>query len=963
MLRTHWQYSAKGAVAYLAAADYYASSPGELLGKGFEHLDISGMSARDVFECLCHNLDPKTGEKLRPLARDGERIGMDFTFNSTKSVGIARELAGPDNAGDPRIEQAHREAVAYAMSFVERDMQTRVRGGRDGDRVTGNLMAYRVTHRDTRISPEDNRPDMSLHDHCFVLNVTYDPEEKRFKAAQIGQIKHDAPYYEAVYHNRLAANLRELGYGVRKKDKAFEISGVSDELVKKFSRRTQQIKEVAAKIGASRPETLAKLGATTRLGKVKELADDLNGYYVSRLTEKEKQQLADLEGKPSYVSSETEAVQFAVGHLFERQSVAEERKLYETAIRHGIGSVTPEGIEAEAKRQGVLLKAGEATTRDVLAEESRIIAFAREGRGTMRPLRAGVDSGRAGVSTSDSGRVPSLVIHGPLHAPLAQAEPAAATADTATPAALGQQKGRPDESRRPERILGPQSPVKVDSNPATLSPEQQAAFARDIDVVSKLSAEQQAVVRHVWDLPDQVILIRGAAGTGKTTTTRAIISGIDRPYAMLAPTAEASRGVLRREGFEGADTVAAFLGNRDWQNRIKGGVLLVDEAGLLPIRDLSTLTDVARAQNARLVLMGDPKQHKSVARHGNMFRVLQEYAGVPVAELRDIRRQRGQYKQAVAAIDRGEFLKAHDLLDDLGCIRQAQDDKPLVNDYLDAVNRGKSVLVVAPTHAEGDEITAEIRKRLKEEGKLAAEEKVFEVLKPLNWTVAERADVRGYSGGEVLQLHRNAGPWRAGQKLAADSSLLNDRRLRPDHFSVYRVDSLRLGVGDAVRVTANGWTRDRRHKLNNGAAYTVAGFTKDGDLQLDNGWIVGKDFGHLTHGYVSTSHAAQGKTVDRVLIAMGSESIPAISAEQFYVSVSRGRERATIFTDLAPAQLRDAIQKQDARKSATELLTPLMKPDIKSIFFKRRIELYKRHRRDQEREATQTREKERYYGR
>ena len=36
----------------------------------------------------------------------------------------------------------------------------------------------------------------------------------------------------------------------------------------------------------------AKLGATTRLGKAKELADDLNGYYVSRLTDDEKQQLA-----------------------------------------------------------------------------------------------------------------------------------------------------------------------------------------------------------------------------------------------------------------------------------------------------------------------------------------------------------------------------------------------------------------------------------------------------------------------------------------------------------------------------------------------------------------------------------------------------------------------------------------------------------------------------------------------
>ena len=66
---------------------------------------------------------------------------MDLTFNSTKSVGIARELAGPDNAGDPRIEEAHREAVRYAMGFVECDIRGRVRvGGKDEDRVTGNMV-------------------------------------------------------------------------------------------------------------------------------------------------------------------------------------------------------------------------------------------------------------------------------------------------------------------------------------------------------------------------------------------------------------------------------------------------------------------------------------------------------------------------------------------------------------------------------------------------------------------------------------------------------------------------------------------------------------------------------------------------------------------------------------------------------------------------------------------------------
>jgi hypothetical protein len=180
------------------------------------------------------------------------------------------------------------------------------------------------------------------------------------------------------------------------------------------------------------------------------LANDLNGYYVSRLTQQERAALQTLEGKSSYLSTDEKAVQFSIGHLFERQSVLDERKLYEVAIRHGIGSVTPESVIEEAHRQGVLLKDGQATTKNVLAEESRIIEFAREGKGTMRPLgveklrpvREVPELNRQAILTEGVGR--SINSH-----PTGQSDPAflrnttAAKTDTATSTALGQQKTPP----------------------------------------------------------------------------------------------------------------------------------------------------------------------------------------------------------------------------------------------------------------------------------------------------------------------------------------------------------------------------------------------------------------------------------------------------------------------------------------------------------------------------------------
>ncbi|QEH36548.1 Multifunctional conjugation protein TraI [Aquisphaera giovannonii] len=870
MLRTHWLTSPAAAKAYYKSADYYAATPGEWLGRGAEMLGLQGPANYADFEKLCDNLDPRTGELLRPHARDDGRVGMDLTFNSTKSVGIARELAGAGNAGDPRIEEAHRDAVRYAMSFVEADMQGRVRvGGKNEDRTTGNMVACRFTHRDTRISADDGRPDMSLHDHVFVLNTTHDPVEGKWKAAQMGQIKHDAPYYEAIYHNRLASNLRELGYGIRRKDKAFEIEGISDDLVKKFSRRREYIKAVAAKLGITTPEGMDKLGATTRLGKAKELADDLNGYYVSRLTGKERQELASLKGRPSYQSNEQEAVRYAIGHLFERKSVVEERRLYEAAIRHGIGSVTPEGVKAEARQQGLLVKAGEATTREVLAEEERVVAFAREGRGTCRPM---------GMSAAP-----------PRTQPTGQFQSIAGQRATSLP----------------------------QSNPSHLATASSSAQPKP--AISDLSPEQAAIARHVWDSPDRVILIRGAAGTGKTHTMKATIAGIDRPVVVLAPSADASRGVLRKEGFEEADTVARFLIDERYREQARGGVIWVDEAGLLGIRQVRAVFDAAEELGARVVLQGDRKQHGSVER-GATLRVLEQFAGLPVAELKDIRRQRGRYKDAVASLAKGDILAGYDTLDSLGWVKEAQGSKPLVDEYMAALDAGRSVLVVAPTHAEGDGITKEIRSRLKERGIVREDERDFKTLAPLHWTDAEKGDLERFVGTETLQFHRNSGTFKAGDRVRVADIKRGSSYKSPSHFSVYQERRCALAVGDTIRITANGKTADGKHKLNNGSVYSVAGFTEQGDILLGNGWTVAADYGHLAHGYVATSHASQGKTVDRVLIAMGRQSRPAINAEQFYVSVSRGRESATIYSDAPREELRADIQRSDPRKSATELL-------------------------------------------
>src|SRR3954471_21028001 len=182
------------------------------------------------------------------------------------------------------------------------------------------------------------------------------------------------------------------------------------------------------------------------------------------------------------------------------------------------------------------------------------------------------------------------------------------------------------------------------------------------------------------------------------------------------------------------------------QEKVRGGgIIWVDEAGLLAVNDLDRLCSVASSLDARIVLQGDPKQHKAVDRHGNMLTVLEDYAGLPVAKLTKIQRQKGDYAKAVAAIRDGKLKEGDAVLRKLGWMVEGSGHDALVAEYARALEEKKpngdqkSVLVVDPTHKDGDILTEKLREVRKEKGLITGDEKTFARLVPLNSTEAEKA--------------------------------------------------------------------------------------------------------------------------------------------------------------------------------------------------------------------------------
>jgi len=731
---------------------------------------------------------------------------------------------------------------------MEAEIKTRVRKDhQDTERVTGNMVWAEFIHTTSR--PVAGIPDPQLHAHAVVFNCTYDQEEQRFKAGYFREIKRDAPYFQAAFRVRLAGKLQELGVGIERKRDDFEIAGMPADVLKRFSRRTTLIEKEAAKRGITDPDRRAELGAKTREKKESSLGwDVLRREWDSRLSERERQAMAAIHHREQVVArperGEVAAVDYAVAHSYVREAVVPERKLATEALKRGIGAVTVEGVNRELAKRPLIRSnvSGRpmATTQEMLALESRLIDFARDGRGRCRPL-------------GDPGRPCSR---------------------------------------------------------------------------SWFNEGQKVAVRHVLSSRDRVLIVRGAAGTGKTTLEQEIgeaLAEAEVPVVAMAQSVKASREVLRNEaGFTSADTVARFLVDEKMQQAAKGGVIIVDEASQLGTRDMMAVFKVAQAQDARVLLVGDRRQHRSVAA-GEPLKLLEDMAGLKVAEVTEILRQQGDYKHAAKAFSEGRIEEGLDELDKLGWIREVDDAgryRMLADAYLAAVSEKKrngeykTSVVVSPTHAELEKISQAIRLGLKEQGRLG-KDRAFTAWVPMHLTEAEKSDPTQYDDGFMVEFHQNArGGYTRGSRLIVGEGVKPPIDLAA-RFEVFRPAEIALAVGDRIRVTAGGKTKDG-HRLSNGSLLTIQGFTRGGGIVVDHGWVIDRDFGHLAYGYATTSHSSQGVTVDKVFVGISSESLPATSQRTAYVALTRAKEQALILTDDCK-ELFKAFGRTDDPLSAMEI--------------------------------------------
>jgi len=115
---------------------------------------------------------------------------------------------------------------------------------------------------------------------------------------------------------------------------------------------------------------------------------------------------------------------------------------------------------------------------------------------------------------------------------------------------------------------------------------------------------------------------------------------------------------------------------------------------------------------------------------------------------------------------------------------------------------------------------------------------------------------------------------------------------------LFREEQRALARGERIQFRAP----DRALGVANGEFATIKSIdAQRAVMHLDNGKAITAATDRLRqidHGYASTSHSAQGATVDRVIIDIDTRLSPElVNQKQFYVSISRARNALKVYTD------------------------------------------------------------------
>lgn len=776
----------------------------------------------ESFRDLCAGVNPATGQPLVRGSGAGHRAGWDLTLTAPKTVSLLWAASDPEARA--QLEAIHAAAVEEALGFLCAEELVQVRLGAGGHRreAPAGVMVGRFDHYTSRAG------DPNCHTHCVVINAAV-AKDKKPRTLEPERLYQWQLVVGSAYRAALAERLvGELGLSLRPAGQGqFEIAGIPDAVIEAFSKRSAAIE---ARVGGDRAAASGAQKEVAALATRSAKADLPTGPALEARWRAEFTALAHDPWVAVRAAAREPArehgVERAPEHAFDPPEIAGATPVARAAsalFRHE-NVLTRRSLIERALDEAALQGLGLAAVRDELAELERSSQLVRL-----------VQAEREACWTT----------------------PGIATAE----AALLRAADRPAA----ERVVP--APV-VDAVLATAS----------------VAEEQKAALRHVSGAA-AVSVLEAGAGTGKTTTAKALVeiarrSGIQ--VIGLAPSWVAADELGASTGIP-AQAIAKWRHDRAREAGASLGpdtLVLVDEAGMVGTKDLAAILSAAEAGGARVVLMGDRRQLASVA-GASALRAVIDVLGRH-ATLSEVRRQAVPWQRAASVLmARGEVEAGLRAYARHGCIELVAGAAAVQARALALWSEARArhgadaVLMVTRRNRNAAELNRGARALLRAEGTL--------------------------TGPDVEVVAR-------------------DRENRPR--------ALGLAVGDRVRFGESL----SQHGIRNGTRATVEAIGADagGELRLrvrlEDGRRVedayaafvpvralrarqAQSWPRISLGYAGTAYAVQGRTCEATIYC----GVTAGDARELYVGLTRHRQEAHLVVERERLEAAVRVRQTDPR--------------------------------------------------
>lgn len=806
-------------------------------------------------------IEPSNAQLVQFVAQNSKApqkavAGFDLVFTPPKSVSIAWGLG--DEQLRRGIEAAHERAIQDVIRHLEKNV-VMTRRGRNGVRqidTAGGVIGTKFRHWDSRAG------DPNLHDHVVIANRVQgvDGQWSSIDGRMLYQYGVEC---SELYNARVQQYVTELtglqfeARSLNGKQPVHEIVGIDDEMVRAFSSRRGEISAALEQVTAKFVEE--------------------HGYAPSE------KQLIQLAQQATLATRPAKGGVHSLEDLH-AEWVAQAHVLREQGVDLPVEGALAEKLKAASEiyeQQVLQAKRQQAYESPMQEHAAAIVARLEESRSTWRRTHVNAEVLRYARDLGLNEKQDLVLLDSIREHLNAEMLPLHAQSQRLTPREFMRADGTTQYQRinhelfTSERVLAAESAI-LDA--AT----QQVIPASSLDVFEMEAEKRRAeLALQGYTLPegqermarefatsDKLLVVGiGAAGAGKTSSTRLAVNAIEASGGRvvgMAPTAAAAAVMREEMGIE-AETVDKILS--DWKkgapvNLRAGDVLLVDEAGMVSTPKFQQILQLAQERGALVRALGDYRQLSAVGSGGALRLVDREVGAVHLDEL--FRFKNPDEAAATLALREPPLVgddKPFDWYKDQGRVVAGESDvmvEQVFTAWRDDTTAGKQSIMIAST----------------------------------NGTVGKLNDL-------------------------AQAHAMERGHVRPEHGSVLLHNEARAHVGDVVVTRQNA----RRLTVNGGQD-----FVKNGDL-----WrVVGLEDGmltvqHLEHGgkvtlpgsyvaasvelgYASTIHRAQGATVDTAHALVDSSTDRAGA----YVALTRGRESNTLYVGLGDGQKRDEVLEQIA---------------------------------------------------